>query len=335
MAPPAGGDQPSQDTETVVATVNNVDPEIVNLLADPDPIYTNNDTVLSGAFTDPGTLDEHEVTIDWGDGTAPTVLGPAVGDRIFDATHTYVATGAAPQDVYTVTVTVTDDDTGSHTDTTTVTVINGVRIDGFAEGDAVLELDDDEILQQSFETGLPLTDTHGGTRYIQADWQGIPLDIGGPDAGDFGDVAITGGAAEILLEGDPRISFGYGRAAGAAYAWAEENWTDHDVLTVTLADPVAEPMVFGVFLWGELDGQTHLWSSTPIGLAAGETTLTYDIPNAVGITVYAADGSTRDGTVGELLEHVTGVTVVWRGGNNPDAVTTFAIDTIEMLALTI
>jgi len=38
-------------------------------------------------------------------------------------------------------------------------------------------------------------------------------------------------------------------------------------------------------------------------------------------------------TVDELLEHVTGLTVLWRGGYNDSPVTGFAIDQIEMLAV--
>ncbi|MHC4984571.1 MAG: PKD domain-containing protein, partial [Planctomycetota bacterium] len=194
--------------------------------ADPDPVYKNAATTLSGSFTDPGTLDLHEVTIDWGDGTPITTLNLPVGDRTFDAAHTFASTGAGPQDVYTVTVTVTDDDTGDDVETTTVTVVNGVLIDGFSAGDAAVDLDDGEILEQDTDTGLPPADTHGGVRHIQADWQGPPT---GPAAGDFGDVAVGAGNANITLEGDPRLSFNYGRAAGTALAWAEEdcgaNWT--------------------------------------------------------------------------------------------------------------
>jgi len=197
--PPAGGDPPSgQATETVDVTVNNVDPDIVNLLADPDPIYKDTSTNLSGGFTHPATLDDHEVTIDWGDGTAPTVLNATVGGRVFDADHIYGPTGTGPQDVYTVTVTVTDDDTGTDQMTTTITVINGVLIDGFSAGDAGVTLDDSEILEQDMDTQLPPTDTHGGTRHIQADWQGMPV---GPDTGDFGAVAVDAGLANVTLGG--------------------------------------------------------------------------------------------------------------------------------------
>jgi hypothetical protein len=68
-------------------------------------------------FTDPGTLDVHEVTVNFGDSTGNQTSTLVVGDRDFDLNHTYATSGT-----YTVTVTVKDDDTGSHTDTFQVTI---------------------------------------------------------------------------------------------------------------------------------------------------------------------------------------------------------------------
>ncbi len=104
------------------------------------------------------------------------------------------------------------------------------------------------------------------------------------------------------------------------------------MLTITLAAPLAEPTVFGLYLWGELDGATQIWTS-PFQMDPGQTTVSYDLPNAMTFTSVATDGSTRTATVDELLQHVTGLTVQWRGGFNDDAVTGFAIDQIEMLAV--
>ncbi|MBX9580657.1 MAG: hypothetical protein K2X87_10145, partial [Gemmataceae bacterium] len=65
---------------------------------------------VTGAVEDPGRLDAHTVTVDWGDGSSEAVpVDPAT--RRFAATHRYPdddPTGT-PADPYTVAVTVTDD----------------------------------------------------------------------------------------------------------------------------------------------------------------------------------------------------------------------------------
>jgi hypothetical protein len=313
---------------TTTVTVNNVDPDIVNLLADPDP--THKVATVTGSFTDVGTEDTHQVTVEWGDGTPDSILDLLLGARWFEATHNY-AIGTAIQEDFTVTVTVDDDDAGTDTDEMTLTVVNSLLIDGFTNGSASTQLTDGEICEHVVETGLPLGDTHGGVRAIQTDWQGMPVRNPVPSTGDFGEVTVDAGLANLELDGDPRFSFGYGRGAGAEHAWTPEDWTETGALKITLESPVDEPLVFGLFLWGELDGQTQLWASPCFILVAGETEVTYDLPSDMTFRALAPDGSTRMATVGELMESVTGLSVVWRGAHNDDAVGNFAIDQIEMV----
>jgi PKD repeat protein len=74
-----------------------------------------------GLFIDPGKLDTHTATIDWGDGSAVqngSILF-ANGSGVIGGKHTYADDG-----VYTVTVTVSDDDGGSDTQSFLVTVEN-------------------------------------------------------------------------------------------------------------------------------------------------------------------------------------------------------------------
>ncbi|MFN3152513.1 SdrD B-like domain-containing protein [Bremerella sp.] len=103
--------------------VHNVAPTIVDLNA---PVIDENGTAtISGTLQDVGSLDTHEVTIDWGDGTSlPVTYDPVTGQ--FSASRQYLddAPTGTSSDSYTISVTVTDDDLGTHTATTTVTVDN-------------------------------------------------------------------------------------------------------------------------------------------------------------------------------------------------------------------
>jgi hypothetical protein len=72
---------------------------------------------FSGSFTDPGVLDTHRVTWNFGDGTSSTTnFGPG-GSAILATSHAYAAAGT-----YTVRLTVTDDDGGAGLATATVQV---------------------------------------------------------------------------------------------------------------------------------------------------------------------------------------------------------------------
>ncbi len=112
---------------TTNVTVHNVAPSNLALNLSAATIGENGSTTLSGTFADPGTLDTHTVTINWGDGSPNTVLSLAAGVTAIPATsHQYKddnPTGT-PSDVYTINVTVTDDDTGSTSGSAALTVNN-------------------------------------------------------------------------------------------------------------------------------------------------------------------------------------------------------------------
>jgi hypothetical protein len=96
--------------QSVVVTVLNVAPTIVGPLSVPDRAYATDEELTIGVeFTDPGTLDTHQVTFVWGDGTtsAGEVSEQAGSGRAYGR-HRYAAAG-----VYPIRVTVTDKDGGA------------------------------------------------------------------------------------------------------------------------------------------------------------------------------------------------------------------------------
>ncbi len=112
--------------DATTITVTNVAPMISELSA--TGINENGVTVLTGVIIDPGSLDTHTLTINWGDDAVAeqrfrtidlTVATPGVMLQRRDAvssrssTSTWTTTRPAPaSDSYTISVTVTDDDTG-------------------------------------------------------------------------------------------------------------------------------------------------------------------------------------------------------------------------------
>ena len=114
------------DTGSIFPTVHNVAPVVAPLVLSSNSIDENGSLTVEGTFTDPGTLDTHEVVIAWGDGSADTLIILTGGERSFSTTHQYRDDNptVTPADAYTITATVTDDDTGSHSVNSTVTVNN-------------------------------------------------------------------------------------------------------------------------------------------------------------------------------------------------------------------
>jgi hypothetical protein len=108
--------------------VHNIAPTITALTSSNSstalPSADGNVTV-QGAFTDPGQLDTHTATINWGDGTAPEALAVDQVGRTFAGSHHY-ATGG----VFTVTVTVTDSDGAAVSQSTTAVVSGAGLVDG-------------------------------------------------------------------------------------------------------------------------------------------------------------------------------------------------------------
>ncbi|HET9520076.1 MAG TPA: PKD domain-containing protein, partial [Candidatus Limnocylindrales bacterium] len=98
------------DTDEVTVVVTNLAPAVE---AEIGAAFARSVTLVSASFTDPGWLDTHAASFDWGDGTpveAVAVTAQGTGWGTFFGSHVYGAAGT-----FDVTVTLTDDDGGSTT----------------------------------------------------------------------------------------------------------------------------------------------------------------------------------------------------------------------------
>lgn len=95
-------------TATASATVSgvNVAPNLGSINAPITPQAVNTVINASAFFTDPGVLDTHTASIDWGDGSVETTaVSETNGDGSVSGSHAYTAAG-----IYNVIITVTDKD---------------------------------------------------------------------------------------------------------------------------------------------------------------------------------------------------------------------------------
>ncbi len=127
VAAPGGVTDPNPGNNSATdSTSLDAPPEITDLTVTPGTINENGSVNLSVTFTDPNTQEAHEVVINWGDGSADTVINLPIGTLTTSASHQYLddnPTGT-PSDTYTVTVTVNEADGGTDSDTAVVTVNN-------------------------------------------------------------------------------------------------------------------------------------------------------------------------------------------------------------------
>ncbi|HEX9548489.1 MAG TPA: PKD domain-containing protein, partial [Acidimicrobiales bacterium] len=95
-------------TASATATIDNVAPTVGPITAPVDPVEVGTSVTATANFTDPGTLDTHTGTIDWGDGASSSATVTEVnGSGSASGSHAYAAAGS-----YTVTLRVTDKDGG-------------------------------------------------------------------------------------------------------------------------------------------------------------------------------------------------------------------------------
>ena len=117
-------DDTGEDGDTTSTTVSNVAPTLSNLAAT-SPIDENGISTLTGAISDPGTLDTFTLQVDWGDGITETFSYPA-GTAIFSETHRYLddALLRRPLGDFLIQLALSDDDMGTDSGSVIVTVNN-------------------------------------------------------------------------------------------------------------------------------------------------------------------------------------------------------------------
>ncbi|MFH1918778.1 MAG: PKD domain-containing protein, partial [Planctomycetota bacterium] len=197
------------DAAMATVTVNNVGP-VLSGLSNSSPegggASEGHIVTVSASFSDPGVLDTHTATIEWGDGTSTSgTVTESGGLGTAEGGHVYESGG-----IYTIAVSVTDDDGGRDTETTTA-VVSGV---GLHNG--VLQIigtnENDHVFVQDVRRGdlLVFADFRGGRRverYAGAAVSQIDIRMyGGNDQAHVGarvrtPAFIDGGAGNDILHG--------------------------------------------------------------------------------------------------------------------------------------
>ena len=192
------------DTDSAVVTVNNAAPVLSNIVVNPSIIIAGGTTNLSGNISDVGTLDPHDVTISWGDGSPNTTLNLAAGITFFNANHQYNSIGT-----FNIGVTGSDDDTGS------------------ANGGAILTVNTPPVLSNVTVTS-PITENGAAN---------LSGNITDPNAGDQFTLTVNWG------DGSPPQFFNYAAGTTAfneAHQYRDDNPTgtpaDNYAISLTLSD---------------------------------------------------------------------------------------------------
>ncbi len=111
------------DPQTI--TVNNAVPVLSNIDV-PTSVNEATSFTISGDITHPGTADSYELTVDWGDGSAPENASLPAGSTSFSLDHTYADDNPAgtASDTYQLSLSIEDSHGGIGTGSASIVVYN-------------------------------------------------------------------------------------------------------------------------------------------------------------------------------------------------------------------
>ena len=139
----------------------------IAILLDADAIFENEVLVVSMQFVDPDQFDEHQVQIDWGDGSDPEIFELDPGTRSLITSHRYLDDNPTntPFDINQIEVSVIDSADQLSTASVPITVNNIAPEIDFLSVTSPLNENDIAQLQMSF-TDPGVQDTHT----VEIDW---------------------------------------------------------------------------------------------------------------------------------------------------------------------
>ncbi len=138
------------DPATTTVGISNVAPDLGTITPSTvDPLAVSSTAFsVSASFTDPGVLDTHAATIDWGDGsTSSGTVTEASGSGSVNGNHLYTTAG-----VYAVSITLSDDDSGSDAEIYEYVVVYDPSA-GFVTGGGWIDSPENAYVQDPSLTG--------------------------------------------------------------------------------------------------------------------------------------------------------------------------------------
>lgn len=141
-------DGAATDEDCTTADISNVAPTVGPISISADLVEVGTGVSTNADFTDPGILDTHTATWDWGDGNITAgVVTEADGNGSVTGSHSYTDPG-----VYTVTLTVTDKNGGSDSEIYEFVVVYDPD-GGFVTGGGSIESPEGAYLADALLTG--------------------------------------------------------------------------------------------------------------------------------------------------------------------------------------